>query len=564
MGLFVQIRMRPQTHKVAQLRPKMPNSPAARTARSVRLCNKLKPMPTDLLARLEEWKSRFGAPDVQELHQLLADIAGHRLTDADSLIRLHECLLFLRAYPADAEVMRLADAALFAFAQRVAELSDLSAFEDAAVSGIAGTSFSAVFSYEVAKQLAARYPRQIDIDWENYDQAEKLGPVLRRCLPLVEEDWPVEAHVPFRAWMDAARQPRSSRSTALGWLLERIAGLPLSARDQADLYESLELLLLWRIGPRANRSRMRLPVRKPYFHREPLLRRGDIDLALELHGPPLPVTQLSKPETRKMLDLILDTSAMRYRELYGFTHPDAQRVFRADAGRGVEIVFFGVPPEWRLPLRAYHGGMFFKNGVPAGYVEVLSLCERAEVGFNLYYTFREGESAWLYARLLRLFRQILRVRCFSVDPYQVGLENDEALDSGAFWFYRKLGFRPLDAAAAQLVEREENRMRRTPGYRSSRRTLEKLARSYMLYECADAEPGAWDRFRVRNLGLRCAGMPADDSPLRRIAESWSAAERAAVEAIVRAKSGRDEARYLHLMRRHARLRAAVIELGRER
>ena len=515
-------------------------------------------MPTDLLARLEEWKSRFGAPDVQELHQLLADITGHRFTDADSLIRLHECLLFLRAYPADAQVMRLADAALFSFAQRVAELSDLSAFEDAAVSGIARTSFSAVFSYEVARQLVARYPRHIDIDWENYDRAEKLGPVLRRFLPLVEEDWPVEPHVPFRAWMDAAR-PR--RSTALGWLLERIASLPLSPRDQADLYESLELLLLWRVGPRTSRSRMRLPVRKPYFHRKPLLRRADIDLALELHGPPLPVTQLSNPQARKMLDLILDTSAMRYRELYGFTHPDPQRVFRAPAGRGVEIVFFGVPPEWRLPLRAYHAGMFFKNGVPAGYVEVLSLFDRAEVGFNLYYTFREGESAWLYARLLRLFRQILGVKCFSVDPYQVGLENDEALDSGAFWFYRKLGFRPLDEAAAQLVDREEDRMLRTPGYRSSRRTLQKLAHSYLLYECEDAEHGAWDRFRVRNLGLACAGMPADDSPLRRIAEHWSAEERAAVEAIVRAKSSPDEARYLRLMQRHPRLRAAVIELG---
>ena len=560
MGLFVQIRMQPQTHKLAQFRPKPPNSPAAPAARSARLCNKLKRMPTDLLARLEEWKSRFGAPDVQELHQLLADLAGHRVTDADSLIRLHECLLFLRAYPADAQVMRLADAALFSFAQRVAELSDLSAFEDAAVSGIAGTSFSAVFSYEVARQLVARYPRHIDIDWENYDRAEKLGPVLRRFLPLVEEDWPVEAHVPFRAWMDAAR-PR--RSTALGWLLERIASLPLSPRDQADLYESLELLLLWRIGPRTSRSRMRLPVRKPYFHRKPLLRRGDIDLALELHGPPLPVTQLSNSEARKMLDLILGTSAMRYRELYGFTHPDPQRVFRAPAGRGVEIVFFGVPPEWRLPLRAYHAGMFFKNGVPAGYVEVLSLFDRAEVGFNLYYTFREGESAWLYARLLRLFRQILGVRCFSVDPYQVGLENDEALDSGAFWFYRKLGFRPLDEAAAQLVDREEDRMLRTPGYRSSRRTLQKLAHSYLLYECEDAEHGAWDRFRVRNLGLACAGMPADDSPLRRIAEHWSAEERAAVEAIVRAKSSPDEARYLRLMQRHPRLRAAVIELGRE-
>ncbi|MGA3042390.1 MAG: hypothetical protein ABSF54_16525 [Bryobacteraceae bacterium] len=458
-------------------------------------------MPTDLLARLEQWKTRFGAPDVHPLHQLLADIASHRFTDAASLIRLHECLLFLRAYPADAQVMRLADAALFAFAQRIAELPDLSAFEDPAVSGIAGTSFSAVFSYEVARQLAARYPRQIDIDWENYDRPDKLGPVLRRFLPLVEEDWPVEAHVPFRLWIDAARP---HKSTALGWLLQRISSLPLSARDQADLYASLDLLLLWHIGPRPSRSHLRVPVRQPYFHREPLLRRADIDLALELAGPPLPVKQLSKPAARKMLDLILDTSAVRYRELYGFTHPDTHHVFRADAGRGVDIVFFGVPPAWRLPLRAYHAGMFFSNGVPAGYVEVLSLFERTEVGFNLYYTFRDGEAAWIYARLLRLFRQILGARCFSVDPYQVGHENDEALDSGAFWFYRKLGFRPLDAAAAQLVEREENRMRRTPGYRSSRRTLEKLARSYMLYECADAEHGAWDHFRVRNLALRCA------------------------------------------------------------
>ena len=285
------------------------------------------------------------------------------------------------------------------------------------------------------------YPRQLEIDWENYDQTDKLGPVLRRILPLVGEDWPVEAHVPFRAWVDAAR-PR--QVSALGWLLERIGRLRLSAREQADFYESLDLLLIWQIGnARASRSRMRLPVRSPFYHRAPLLRRSDISLARELEAPPLPVTRLSKPEARRILDVILDTSAMRYRELYGFTHPDAARVFRADAGRGVQIVFFGVAPEWRLPLRAYHCGMFFKNGVPAGYVEVLSLFDRAEVGFNLYYTFREGESAWIYARLLRLFRQTLGVRYFSVDPYQVGLENDEALDSGAFWFYRKLGFRPL-------------------------------------------------------------------------------------------------------------------------
>ncbi len=105
-------------------------------------------------------------------------------------------------------------------------------------------------------------------------------------------------------------------------------------------------------------------------------------------------------------------------------------------------------------MRAYHAGMMFKNGVPVGYVECLSLFERMEVGFNLYYTFREGETAWLYARLLRLFRQYAGVTCFSIDPYQIGHENEEAIESGAFWFYRKLGFRPVEPEIARLMDAE--------------------------------------------------------------------------------------------------------------
>jgi hypothetical protein len=328
------------------------------------------------------------------------------------------------------------------------------------------------------------------------------------------------------------------------------------------------LPLTWRFGTRMSRSNLRLPGRRPCCHREPLLRRGDISLTRELEGPPLPVRRLPLPEARKILDLILDASAMRFRELYGFSHPDERGVFHADAGRGVEIYFFGVPPEWRLPLRAYHAGMFFKNGVPAGYVELLSLFGRAEVGFNLYYTFREGESAWLYARVLRLFKQVLGVNVFSVDPYQIGLENPEAVDSGAFWFYRKLGFRPVAEEAAALVDREERRMRQAPGYRSSRRTLENLARSYILFEGPSAEAGAWDRFRVRNLGLAAerAGH-STESGLARVVSlipewtDWTEEERLGVAGIVAAKEGGSEARYLRLMQGHDRLRRAVLKLG---
>jgi hypothetical protein len=100
-----------------------------------------------------------------------------------------------------------------------------------------------------------------------------------------------------------------------------------------------------------------------------------------------------------------------------------------------------LPSGKRLPLRAYHSAMIYKNGVPIGYFEGLSFFERMESGFNLYYTFREGETAWLYANILNVMRRLTGASSFSLDPYQIGFENEEGIQSGAFWFYRKLGFR---------------------------------------------------------------------------------------------------------------------------
>src|SRR3984957_18680033 len=98
-----------------------------------------------------------------------------------------------------------------------------------------------------------------------------------------------------------------------------------------------------------------------------------------------------------------------------------------------------------------------------------------EVGFNLYYTFREGETAWVYARLLYLFRQMLSVSCFAVDPYQIGHHNEEAIESGAFWFYRKLGFRPANPKVAAVLASEELKLRANPAYRTPAGTLRRLA-----------------------------------------------------------------------------------------
>ncbi len=188
-----------------------------------------------------------------------------------------------------------------------------------------------------------------------------------------------------------------------------------------------------------------------------------------------------------MIDIIVDASAVRYRELYGFLYPDAANVYHADLGRGMDFYFFGVARKWRLPKRDYSCGMYFKNGVPVGYVEVLWPRKpkggRMEVGFNLYYTFRQGETAWLYARLLKLYRERFRVTSFLVDPYQLGHENEEAIESGSFWFYYKLGFRPESAEVARLAERELQKIATRPGYRTRPATLRRLAASPVIYSC---------------------------------------------------------------------------------
>jgi hypothetical protein len=504
-----------------------------------------------------------------------------------ALLRFHEALLFMRTYPRDREMLRQTEELLHSFPERVSQLwkagADLSLFEEPEVSGIAGTSFSAIFSYEVARRLARLEPGRIGIDWERYEVTNRLAGAWRRLFPLVEEDTMVEAHVPFLKWLSAAA---GGGDQELSWLLGRFEELPLSSKDKADLWASLELPIRWELGnSRATRTAARHPTRRIFYHDGPLIRRSEVSLEHELQSPPVPFVELDAEAGQAFLNMALATSAARYRELHGFTYGDPRRVLKASAGRGVEVFLCGVPPEWRLPLRAYHAALILKNGVPIGYFETLSLFERMEVGFNLYYTFREGETAWIFARVLRLFHQLLGTTCFSIDPYQIGLQNEEAITSGAFWFYRKLGFRPVLPEVARLVGREESKLLHQPGYRTSASTLRRLAAGNLVFEMPGTQRGDWDRFSVRTVALAVQGQAREEA-VARVSEAlgikaghhaefenlalvldlvpglagWPQTDKAALVDIIRAKMGPDEALYLRLMQGHQPLRQAVLRL----
>ena len=325
------------------------------------------------------------------------------------------------------------------------------------------------FSYAIVCWLAAKYPAQLSIDWDWFEEEERFGATMPRFLPLLEEEAMVEAHVPYRDYLRAAK----GRANEVVWLIERFKSLKLSEKDKAEGYDSLKIHVRWQFSIRASRTAMKLPTPKIFYHDRPLIARREVSLADELKSPPIPVEKLSPALGEKILELARETSAVRYRELHGFTFGDSRRVLRAELGRGTEAFVLGVPAENRLPLRAYHAALIFKNGVPVGYFEGLSIFERMESGFNLYYTFREGETAWLYARVLRLMRQLLGVNVFSIDPYQVGHENEEGIESGAFWFYRKLGFYPVRPDLMKLTLSEERRILAEPDRRTSARMLRK-------------------------------------------------------------------------------------------
>jgi len=536
-------------------------------------------------------------------------LSAPRLTDSGSFIRWHENLLFLRAYPQSAAVLKKVEGILKTFEKRVSQLRDaevdLSPLDDPEVSGIVGMSVTSNFSYAIVRWLVAKHPAQVSIDWDWFEDEDLFGATMPRFLPLLEEEAVVEAHVPYRDWLRAAR----GRKNEVGWLVGQFEALNVSENLKAELYDSLKLHATWRFGFRSSRTGMKLSSRKIFFHDQPLIQRRDISLEAELNSPPIAVEKVSPALAEKILDMARETSAVRYRELHGFTYGDSRRVLKASLGRGTEAFVIGVPPQHRLPLRAYHAALIFKNGVPVAYFEGLSLFERMESGFNLYDTFREAEAAWLYSRILRLMRQLLGVTVFSIEPYQIGHENEEGIESGAFWFYRKLGFRPVRPELMKLTLSEEQKIATNRNYRTSARTLRRLAGGHLLFEFSPDQNQIdgvgrreWDHFAVRNLGLAVQRRMAKDfsgeaarirtasvksvkrafslrtdrwreaelNALENFAlvlamipgiDRWSADEKQSAAQIIRAKANSDEARYLRLMQRHTKLRAGIIALG---
>ncbi|MBI4253477.1 MAG: hypothetical protein HY616_00245 [Candidatus Rokubacteria bacterium] len=449
---------------------------------------------------------RYAPDDRKEKLRLLEALEAVPLRAAGALIRFHEALCFLQAYPDCPDVLEGVDRALAGVPPRVNRLSP-AARARLYDSGIAHTTLDYPFGYPMALWLARRFGKDADIAWAKFDEADRLDETVSLLASPAEGDAFSEGGMGWRAWLRVAKGGR--RMTDLELLLELFerTGLPEETRDW--LFENLALPVRWTPrGAGASRTlarRARPP--RAFFHEAGLDRRG-APLAEALAGPPPPLRRAPAALAASLIDAARVAMATRQRELHAFSHPNPDDVLLADAGRGLTLAFFGIRPGFRLPLEGYYAFLALKNGVPVAYGGGWELFGTLDFAINIFASFRQGESALLATALLRAYRRIFRMRTIVVDRYQLGHESAEALQSGSFYFYHRLGFRPRDPGILRVLEAERAKIAADPGYRSPIPVLKRLAGDEVFLTLPGGDPEPEQRLRATDVAARVARLVA--------------------------------------------------------
>jgi len=457
-------------------------------------------------------------------------------------------------------------------------------------SGIAGTSIRYRFFWSTAAWLARRWPRHLVLERDDEEAAARLGAALPLLAPRAATEW-LEATRPsaFEA-LDRLR----GRTGDGDWLTSRIEDMPGDGFTREVFADGLDLP--WVLEPgrdTPSRSRAHFPGAPHAFGSRPDGTR--VDLRTALAAPPRGVRLLRGREATGMIGLARGAMVTRARDLMVFEYAEPRDVRLVDDGDGLGFAFLGVIGERRSILPALYGYLMLRNGVPVGYGQVDVLGPRAAVSFNVFDSFRGAEAPRLLARLMSATRHVFGATSFSLEPYQLGQGNDEAIDTGAWWFYHKLGFRPLAAEARRIMRTEMARRRLNPRHRSSSRALRALARHHLFFdldpgpsrglapvEAVLARSSAWlarrgggsgaedaaDEAARRIVGLRSLAALSRGERLawRRWAPliaswpgvtRWPQGERRALLDIVRAKGTAPEVEYLLRVAAHPRLAKAL-------
>ncbi len=507
--------------------------------------------------------------------------------------RYHELLLFHAAYPDTPRVLRTIQAQL----RRLTTLArrHASAYDD---SGIANTQSVVSLSTDAIDWLERRVGRDVDIAWNDGSAGDGLDDVLPLLMSPIERDGFLTDALSTRDWL-AAAAGRNHR-LQLRWLLDRLAHRIASADVRDRVFETAEIPLRWLLRGDLSRTWARFSPRAIHYQVEPPVRA--IHLPDLIARPLPPPRRLTTVAARALIDTARATLFVRERETDAVTYANPSDVALYSLERGIDVALFGAVPSRRLPVESFVGFVLARNRVPIGYGGGWLYFDRSEIGINIFDTFRGGESAYAFAQIMRVYHHRFGAQRFLVDPFQFGADNTEGIQSGAFWFYYRLGFRPVDHRLRVRADAEAGRIAAGRRYRTPPAVLRRLARAKLSVD-VDGTGGRHDQTpNLHRLGQAVTRALARVSPQTssrwpsvvagrlgvRATRAWSAAEREAFEnlcplvtqinglarwpasdrasliALMRIKGSPRQIEYIRALQRHVRLRLALQQIAANR
>lgn len=433
-----------------------------------------------LVEELRSVSNRFDDDGNARKRHLLGLLCQARLPLTGALAGYASVLMFLCAHPPEPGVGRLADAEL----ERIASFLRQTRWRQKARlenSGLPYTRTLSTFSHDLLGWMtrSRHFRLQLDAFW---NPTVSLGAALQFTLPALEREV-AAAGLGDRKLLEALVPARADRLRFLLAEFDRLNDQP-SLKDY--LFEGLHLYL--RVTPldrSFSKAFNRLQPREVFHHRD-LLRNFDQRELLDRRLPKPAV--LSGPQAEGIVTVARHALLLLQRETDPTTYVDVASLRFYELERGISIALYGMTAARQLPLESYVGYTLFKNGYPAAYGGSWVFGRRALFGINVFEWFRGGESGYVMCQLLRVYRQVFRVEYFEVEPYQYGQGNPEGIRSGAFWFYYRHGFRPLEPDLAALAAAEHDRIMAQKAYRCPPEVLRRLARGNVALRLGNDVP----------------------------------------------------------------------------
>ena len=432
---------------------------------------------------LKEISSVFNEESTAKKKTLLSESANVKLNSKKVIENYHDCLLFLLAYPENEELYLLAKQEMARLAATVKKLPKILK-DQLERTGIPYTQTQAANSYTLAEWLLKTFPGQISL--HSLDETG-IHPkeILRHALPEMEFEFAFTEKLSPLKWLESAAGSKNKKDILI-WLIKHFELIEASDLIKDQLFESLKVYISV-IPENKNLSKGfgNFELHKNYYHTNGLLKRFD---EKELINKKLPAPKkLSDSEKNTIIEKARIALLLLNRETEPIVYCNADGLLFYELEHGLSIALFSMLPERRLPLESYIGFMMFKNGYLMAYGGGWLFGNRSLLGINIFESFRGGESAFVFCQLLRSYKQSFGADYFEVEPYQFGKNNPEGLQSGAFWFYYRFGFRPMDKELKALALLEAEKIKSTKGYRTSIETLKKFTNSNLSVNFNNSE-----------------------------------------------------------------------------